>query len=78
MAEKPLRSPEKSELQNTFEEDKSRIKETSEMPSKGEEPTVPVTWTKEMTRSMSGERLGQEILTTPTPENATLDESFLK
>ena len=44
------------------------------MPSKGEEPTVPVTLTKETTRSMAGERLGQ--LT--TEKKATLDESFLK
>ena len=32
---KPSRSPENNELQNTFEEEKSRLKETSEMPSKG-------------------------------------------
>ena len=76
MAEKPLRSPEKSELQNTFEEDKSRLKETSEMPSKGEEPKVPVTPTKETTKSMAEERLDEEILT--APKKATLDESFLK
>ena len=53
-----------------------RLKETSEMPSKGEEPTVPVTPTKETTRSMAEERLDEEILT--TPKKATLDESFLK
>ena len=75
-AEKPLRSPEKSELQNTFEVANSRLKETSEMPSKGEEPTVQVTPTKETTRSMAEERLDEEILT--TPKKATSDESFLK
>ena len=52
-AEKLLRSPENSELQNMFEEDKSGLKETSEVPSKGEEPTVPVTPTKETARSIA-------------------------
>ena len=33
--EKPLRSPENSELQNMFDEDKSRLNEFSGMPSKG-------------------------------------------
>ena len=46
------------------------------MPSKEEEPTVPVTPTKETTRSMAEERLDEEILT--APKKATLDESFLK
>ena len=44
---KPLRSPENSELQNTFDENKSRLKEFSVMSSNGEEPTVLVTMTTE-------------------------------
>ena len=74
--EKPLRSPEKSELQNTFEEDKSRLKETSEMPSKGEEPTVPVSTTKETARIIAGDCTNQEIPT--TPKMTISDEEFLK
>ena len=46
------------------------------MASKGKEPTVPVTPTKETTRRMAEERLDEEILT--APKKATLDESFLK
>ena len=34
-AEKPLRSPEKSELQNTFEEDKSRLRKPVKCRAKG-------------------------------------------
>ena len=42
-----------------------RLKETSEMPSKGEEPTVPVNPTKETARSIAGEWPSPEISTTP-------------
>ena len=63
--EKPLISPGNSELQNTLDEDKSRLKEFSAMSGNVEEPTVLVTMTTESTRSMIGERLDQEIPTTP-------------
>ena len=46
------------------------------MSGKGEEPTALVTLPTESTRSMSGERLDQEILI--TTKMATLDERFLK
>ena len=52
-----------------------RLKETSEMPRKGEEPTVPVNPTKETARSIAGEWPSPEI---STPKMAIAEEKFLK
>ena len=52
------------------------LKETSAMPSKGEEPTVPVTPAKETAKSIAGGCPSPEIST--TPKMTIADERFLK
>ena len=59
--EKQLRSPENSELQNMFEEDKSRLKEFSGMSSNEEEPTLLVTLSSMEKTQKNNERAAEEL-----------------
>ena len=71
-----LKESEPKEAEMLPERGALRLKETSEMRNKWDGPTVPVTPSKEMARSIAGERPSLEIST--TPKKAILDESFLK